>query len=496
LITEEQVAGPAPAQRLARSIAFNLGGVAIPAALALAALPFIARGLGAPRLGLLSLAWTVVGYLAVLNLGVGRALARDASRGRDAREIGSLAWTGVGITLTFGVLGGAVLFGVAAPLARALRLSPVIEGEAIAVFRLLALAIPWTVSTPSLVGLLEAAARFGRINLVGALVSAVSYLGPVAVLRFGGGLEAIVLLLGLTRAAAWLLYLGLCLQAFPGMRAPTAPTGDEARTILVFGGWSTVSAVISPLMSYLDRFAIGAYLSAGAVAYYSAPQEVAVRLGAISGAVVSVLFPAFAAAGGRGERARLANRGVAAMTLLLLPISLALASFARPALQLWLGQEYAKAGAAALVWLSIGLLFNAFAKVPSALIQAMGRPDLTARTHLAELPVYLGVLLGMVRWRGVEGAAIAWTLRTAADALVLYWIAVRLTPEARDAARLAASIAAATVGGVAVALVLPTLPLRMGWLLCVTAAVGIWGRSALRSGLSAPVATGRAEPCG
>jgi O-antigen/teichoic acid export membrane protein len=241
-----------------------------------------------------------------------------------------------------------------------------------------------------------------------------------------------------------------------------------------------VSAAVSPLLVYLDRFVVGALVSASAVAYYSTAQEVVLRMGMVSGAVVGVLFPAFARnADERGRLAELLESGVDAVLLLVLPLTLLLAAFAGDLLHLWMGHAYAAAGGPVLAWLALGLLVNGLAKVPSTMIQAVGRPDLTARLHLVELPLFM-VVLGALVWEwGLEGAAIAWVARVAADAVALYWVAWRKVPETHHAALRAAAVAIVGAAGVAVMRVLASPGSRVA-ALAVAALALLWaGRGVL-----------------
>jgi O-antigen/teichoic acid export membrane protein len=57
--------------------------------------------------------------------------------------------------------------------------------------------------------------------------------------------------------------------------------------------------------------------------------------------------------------------------------------------------------------------------LPFGLIQGVGRPDITAKFHLLELPAYLLLLWYAVQAWGVVGAAVAWTARVGADLLLL-----------------------------------------------------------------------------
>jgi O-antigen/teichoic acid export membrane protein len=460
----------------ARGIVYYLGGSAAPALLALLCIPRIAGALGPARFGILALAWTVVGYATFLQLGLGRAVSQGtAARGARAEELRAKVWTALLITLVMGATGGALVFLLAPALVRLLEVPAAMTGEATAAFRVLALVFPLTVTQPVLTGVLEARRRFGQLNaalLPGALVT---FVGPVVALAFTHGLVPLVWVLAAGRALTWSIVLTLCLREAPELRAGPAFHRAQARSLLRYGGWTTVSAVVSPLLVYLDRFVIGAALSAAAVAYYASAQEVALRMGMVSGAVVGVLFPAFAGAPGhRGVRlAHLLESGVDAVLVLMLPLALLLAAGAETLLGAWLGGEYAAQGAHVLAWLSFGLVVNGLAKLPSALLQAVGRPDLTARLHLVELPAFVLVLGGCVWTWGIRGAAVAWVARVTVDALALYAITVYRVPECRRAAARAAVVAGCAAAGVGM-IRLTASPLLRVAVLAVAAAALAW----------------------
>jgi O-antigen/teichoic acid export membrane protein len=63
------------------------------------------------------------------------------------------------------------------------------------------------------------------------------------------------------------------------------------------------------------------------------------------------------------------------------------------------------------------------AYIPFALIQGTGRADITGKLHLLELPFYLVTVWVLTQHFGIEGTAIAWTLRTIADVILLFWVA-------------------------------------------------------------------------
>jgi O-antigen/teichoic acid export membrane protein len=381
------------------------------------------------------------------------------------------------MTFGLGTLGGAAVFWLAPALVRVLHVPASLAGEAAAAFRLFAVAVPFTITTPVLSAVLESRRRFDLVNAVAVPSSAVTYLGPVAVLAFTRGLVPVIGILVAGRVLTWLAYVVLCVAEAPALLRPRVDP-PRARPLLAFGGWTTVSAVVSPLLVSMDRFVVGTLLSAAAVAYYFTGQEAVLRMGMVSGAVVTVLFPAAAAV--RADEGRrlgeLLESAVDAVGLLILPLTLLLAAFPGELLRAWLGARYAAEGETVLVWLSVGLLVNSLAKMPSSLLQAQGRPDLTAWLHVAELPPFVAVLCLLVwRW-GIDGAAAAWVARAAVDAAALFWISARRFPDTRGAAGRAAALALAGAASVvalrllpgpearAVALAAAAVPIaRAGW---------------------------------
>jgi O-antigen/teichoic acid export membrane protein len=192
----------------------------------------------------------------------------------------------------------------------------------------------------------------------------------------------------------------------------------------------TVSNVVSPLMVTFDRFLIGALVSVSAVAYYATPYEVVTKFWLLPGALLGVMFPAFSTSSvqDRNRMALLYGRSVKYLLLVLFPMVLLVVVLAQDGLRLWLGAEFAQHSARVLQWLAVGVFINSIGQVPFALLQGVGKPDLTAKLHLIELPFYIVVLWWLTKSNGIEGAAMAWTARVAFDSLVLFVLAKQFLP--------------------------------------------------------------------
>ena len=411
---------------LARNALLNLAGHGAPLLAALFLLPALVSRLDAERFGFLALAWALVGYFSLFDLGLGRALSRLVAERRGTPreiELPHLSRTALSLTLALGALAGVVLFAAARPLCESvLNLSPALRPEAETALRVLALSLPLVTLTAALRGLLEAGQRFDWVNAIRVPAGILTFAAPLAATWWSVSLVGLASALALMRLAALAAHWAACARLWPALVGLGWPRGAVAREMLGFGAWLTVSNVVGPLMVYIDRFVIAGLLAVSWVAYYSAPYELVTRLWLIPAALTGVLFPAMAAAS--PERlAALYRTGTKAVLITVFPLALVATVFAQDWLHAWLGAEFAARGMRVAQLLCFGAAMNCLAYLPFTLLQARGRADLPAKAHLVELPLYLALLWALVARWGIEGAALAWALRCVADAAVLFVLA-------------------------------------------------------------------------
>jgi O-antigen/teichoic acid export membrane protein len=413
---------------LARNVLYNLIGLAAPILLALLCIPPLIAAMGTARFGLLTLVWVVLGYFSVFDLGIGRALtlavAERKARG-DVSSINAMITTGVRVTAVLGVLAAGLLAALAGLLAQ------LIAGDDAALMLetrhslyLVALALPFVTVTAGLRGVLEAYGRFDLTSAIRLGMGFITYGGPLVVLQFWSGLLPVVAFLAVARVLTWLVHLLSARSAMPDKHiSPRRFSSLELRPLLVSGGWMTVSNVVSPMLSYLDRFVVASVAGAQEVAYYTTPYEAVSRLTVLPEAVLGVLFPAMGAAMATDrERARrLYLQSFRVMVAVMLPIVTAVVALAHPLLSIWITPAFAAHSFVVLQLLAAGVGMNCVARVVFTVIQSLGRSDATARLHFVELPLFILLLLFLTGRYGIVGAAMAWALRATLDfaALVL-----------------------------------------------------------------------------
>jgi len=414
---------------VARNSVWNFAGQIAPLFLGIFAIPILIHRLGTDRYGVLTLAWVLVGYFSLFDLGIGRAITKLLAEKialQDPVGAARLIGTAIFTMLLLGTLFGGVLFALAPWLATSvLKIPSALRAETLRSLPLLAIAVPFVTVTCGLRGMLEAQQNFAAVNALRAGLGAATYLGPLVVLPFSHNLFPVVVTLAAARVIGCGLHYWVCRHYIPVFSQSIGLDRHALRALLGFGSWYTVSNLSSPIMVYLDRFVIGALLSISAVAYYATPLDAVTKLWMVPVAFAGVLFPAFSEALATGNKERtnsLYERGIGSILAIVFPSVLVIVLFAPEVLRLWLGVTFAARSAVIMQILAIGVFTNSLANMPYALLQAAGRPDLTAKIHLIEVPCYLGLLYWGIWAHGLEGAAIAWTVRLSVEAAVLFFI--------------------------------------------------------------------------
>lgn len=418
---------------LARNALWNLAGRVVPLAVALVAIPLQIKGFGTDRFGLLALFWVIAAYFGLFDMGIGRATTKFVAERlalKDFDAIPALVWTSWLAMAALGMAAGAVLASTTPLLvSRVLSVPPHLQGEAARSLYWLAAMLPLLLTQPGLQGVLEARQRFDLGNLVQIPAAILGYVVPLLVLVYTKDLAVVMAALWALRCLVWVTLFVCALRVMPAIVCRPTLSGEHLTHVLRFGGWLTVSNVVSPLMVYADRFLIGSLLTMSAVAYYATPYSLVTQLWIIPGSLLPVLFPVFSGMAATSSPAfgEAYRRTVRCVFFAMMPLTVGLMVLSRDLMTLWIGADFARQSASVLSLLALGVLVNSLAQVPYAVLQASGRPDVTAKFHLLELVPYFALLFWFTERYGIVGTATAWVARVSVDAALLFVAAGRLT---------------------------------------------------------------------
>ncbi len=424
--------------RLIHNTILNAGTQLALMVLALVSIPILVNTLTEDSFGLLMLVWSFIGYFTLLDFGVSKAITKfiaEAKARNEATVATRYAGTSIIISLVAG-LGMVCVFLVGGPYVfrTVFDLEPDLSARAIKLFTRASIGIPFVLMFGSVKGSLMGIQRFDVANLLQGGVGTAQMGGALVLVVAGFDLEEIILLTVCVRIIFFFVSAVVGQRLIPGMFSVQSLYNREAlKRLLSFGGWVTVSQLVTPLYLYLDRMMIGAMISLSAVTYYTIPQEGLLRLLVLPVSLTLSLFPVFSELSAIQMRERgwgaLYVRSLKYLVYFTLPLVAVLIVFAREFLTVWVGEELATESYRSLQMLSVGILFAMLSQLPMTALFAVGRPDLPAKFHLFEIPLLVILNILLIPAIGILGAAVTWTIRLAIDSALLFGAAWKLNAE-------------------------------------------------------------------
>lgn len=420
--------------RILRNTGWNMLGTAAPIIAALFAVPLVLRTLGATEFGILAMGWVIMGYFAMFDLGLGRATTKFIAelRGKPelSRQLAEVAWTSIHAHNLLGAL-SCLLFVAVTPwlVITVFSIPPELQPTAFTSFYWMAASLPFIIVSSCLRGILEAFNRFDATNKVRAISSLVNYAAPIVVLPFAYDLVLIIAIICISRALVLAALAIYCLREVPELHNPRGVSLATTRQLFFFGGWVTVSSLITPVIMVTDRIFIAGIFDIASVSYYVVPYEIIIKLWILSASLMGAMFPVMSAMASRDTAGlwQLAIRAERYLIAASLPVIAFLLTFSRELLLVWVGSDFAEQSSAVAKWLALGMLFSIAAQAPITMVQTTNRPDLIAKLQLVQLPLFVGLAWYMVQQFGSVGAAMAWAGRACLEALLAHAIAHHIT---------------------------------------------------------------------
>lgn len=405
---------------LIKNSSWNIVGYAIPAIFAIPALGFIARKLGIELFGLFTLALSIVGYASIFDAGLTRAVTREIALNRsDFEEKKRIVSTSTCCIVTLGIFGSVVIILMSHFSKEIFNPSIKIEGQIENGIAILSLAIPMFLLNQLWLAILEGEEKFKISNCQKIISNTFVAIFPAFFVNIENSFTFAIVGLVFSR------FVGVLLSGIFN-RKIIYDSGlyfdfNVFKRLIKFGGWITVSNIISPLMTLADRFIISSVMGASKLSFYSGPAEAVSRLTIIPAAISRAIFPKLSGAVENSVKRKVYKRhGYIILALICTPIVIIGLVFSGDILSMWLGSDFSN-GSSIYIFrlLLIGFLFNALAQIPYSSIQAMGFSKKTALIHIFEALFYFVFIYYAILFYGVIGAAFAWTLRVIIDFIIL-----------------------------------------------------------------------------
>ena len=412
---------------LGRSTLYNLLGAAVPLLVSIVTVPRYLHVIGVDRYGVLSIAWLLLGYFGLFDLGLGRATSFRIAALRDAspQARADTFVAALSVNAVVGCAGGAALWAAAYVFFRYMfKVDNALRPEIIASVPYLAASLPVATLTGVVTGALQGREKFFATNAVSIISTPFLQLLPLlTAIMTGPNLPLQIASALLVRIVTFLALAILCHLEIGKGQARRLARG-EVPLLMKYGGWVTLTSIFGPVLVLADRFAIGAVLGAAAVATYTVAYQLVKQTAMLPSALTNALFPRLSAASPT-QRSQLGEKATRALSsLMTLPVLFGI-FLVDPFLRAWIGPALAEQASPVSRALLVGFWANAFALVPFSTLQAAGRPDLVTKVLIGEIPPHLISLFPAMRWFGALGAAWAVTARFIADYVLLAFVADR-----------------------------------------------------------------------
>lgn len=415
---------------------FNIAGQAIPAILALCYMPALTSKYGLERIGFITIAWSILGYFSIFDFGISRSLTKMVAENKkymDKKSMKLIIATGTRGSLILSFIGSAILYIIGHTIIlNQLNFTVEVFNEAKIAWDIMSLTLPLTVVYICLRGALEGFQKFITTNFAGIIVSISSFLLPVLFFKTAH-LHLLILSMAIGRIVGIIIFsvnLALILNNFKiDEQNPTSNLVDKNKFTSV-GFWIMVSNIVSPLMINGDRLIMSMLFGPTTVAYYTVPFDALTKLLAIPSAVGQSLFPTLAELHRDDEKTML-QYIMRSRSLILIGISLpvfTIALFCGEILSFWLGSLFESKSTFIVQVLCIGIIPNALASPFFIALQATDHQKITGLCNLIELPCYIIAVLVLSHYFGIAGAAMAFSIRTSLDYLLLRYFSHRKFP--------------------------------------------------------------------
>lgn len=414
---------PASSAGLGRHFIVNSAGTILGLIVSLVTVPIYIHQIGDARYGVLSIVWLLLGYFGFLDLGLSRAATNALAKLGDTSgdERSRIVVTTIGINLALGALGGVVLYIFGSVLLdRIVSVPSDLRPEIDRILPWVAALLPLALISGVAIGTLEARDRFLAANVLQVTGSTAGQVIPViCAIWISPTLSVVVPAAVLSRAISVIVACAY-VYFFNGPWTTAQLDRRTAKRLLGYGGWVTVSGLVSPVLQSVDQLVIGSILGVAAITYYAVPMNLVIRSQLFAVALSRSLFPRMSRLD-RAEGIAISEQSFVALAYGYAAICAPCLLLAGPFLGLWIGPAFAETGGPVARILFIGAWINGLAFIPFSLLQAQNRPDLPAKFHLLEVVPFVFVLWSLSSTWGLVGAALAWSLRATADGGLLFF---------------------------------------------------------------------------
>ena len=194
-----------------KNIIWSLVGNILPLIAGVLLIPAIIQSYGLERFGLLAIAWSLVGYFGLFDVGMSRALtyfiSTCLSQPNQQNNINEVTYTTLRAMWLLGVIGAVMLLISVPVLVKfVLNVSTSIRAETTQAFFILSACIPFVLHAAALKGVMDAFNLFKQSSFIRMVFGAGMFIAPYIASYFGANLVNAMISLVILRIIVWYMH--------------------------------------------------------------------------------------------------------------------------------------------------------------------------------------------------------------------------------------------------------------------------------------------------
>lgn len=331
-----------------RNVLFTWGGYVFNLAAGFILPRLVTEHLGQTTLGIWDFAWSMVGYLGMMELGIGHSVDRFLAQDRARGDVTGLTRNLSSMSACMQALGLLILIGTVIV---AFAIVPLFQEQLGTATRdarwivfFLGLSVAFEVFMSVYWSALVASHRWDLHNIIAASVSGVSTIGMAAALLLGQGLVAMAVIHSACTIGGHLVRWRLAYRVCPELRldwrqARFQVVREQAR----FAAKNLLPRLADLLVNQSTSLLLTAFAGPAALAVFSRPRSLTKHIRTLVGKFSAILIPSASALQARDEHEALRDmflRRSGQASCLSVPALLWLAILGGPFISVWMGREY------------------------------------------------------------------------------------------------------------------------------------------------------------
>ncbi|VVB89300.1 Polysaccharide biosynthesis protein [uncultured archaeon] len=404
-------------KKIIRNTAYNYVGFLILVSIQFFSTPYIVRALGKDAYGVYALISVFIGYVGLLELGIGASIIKYVSEyyvENRYDKINHLVSTAFVLFLGLGFVGALIILVFREFFATSLfKVPSYLTDDTIFVFTVAGIAFFFTFIFGVFINVLVGLQRMDITNKISTLFGVLNIAGIVALLWSGYGLKEIVILSSANGI------IGVLISAYISKRIlrelsliPRFFDRSYVKDIMQFSFYIFITKVTVLIYQNFGKLILGILLPIKYVTIYTIGAMLSGFIYRLSGLAVAPVMPASSELIAKKDTESIKElflRGTKYVTIINIPAIVFLGIFAEEIIRFWMGEGFEES---VLIFriLLIGLLIETLQHVGGNMLPGVGKPKLSAYYAVGNAILMVLLTIIFVKEFGPIGAALGVTI--------------------------------------------------------------------------------------